>query len=870
VSKLYRFCRKIYRFYILSIKNLVKSCVPCIFELLFIILLKSLLILLILLFTFTLSAQSNKLPCDTCLQTKLKKEQAVKIQKLKAVKDSSLAKEKQKVKIQKKELTQKATAKKEATKQLISSKTDSTARANKKTQLKTKGNTVIAAEKGKINGVKTKANALAKKPTSIFKSIPRKNIFSFTGEVRSENYFTTAQNPMMRNEPMYSRLYIAPTISLLGLPFKANFFFTTENNNTYKSNFFTFKFDVNAYRQKAAADMQKQIDEAKKMDRMRDFDLQKNALETQRYENELKGLKDQIPDADALQKTLNEQAEAKSKAYIEYQKQQAQEKLKNATEEEKLKIEQKLKQQQDSIINHYKQQAGDSLLQARGKVTGKVDTAQLGKYLRMQQQVENLKLNKQKIEDLRQLDSAKILQKASTMRNPDDLRKLAKQQMPGNKFMQEVLSIDRFGIGIVNPQYSEFTLFAASVKGVDIGVNKDKWFYDITLGKTTQQFTGAFTATKPIYNRNIGVLRAGIGQPKGNHLSAEYLYAFDPKTEDKTKAMTKNGVLNISANVKVIKTIQLEANVAQSSYKEIFVEQKINSTSSSSMPQISNNLFNPSAYRAYQLKTIYTLNENIKIEASVKQTGAAFRTVGNPFLRRNFREEELKYEQQFYKKKIKFSGFYKEMRDNILEINKATNRLKGYGLKISTYFEKYPNLSLSYSPYQQGNNHPDSAYRTNNQFSVINAVLTYKKRYKTINWNGLVSYTRSAMQINQLATVAYKLINSVHTFQIGNRNTSIVNFMQNITAPFVDSLNSSSIQFTHNYLAKKGLILGLIGEQTAYKNGASKTGCGIQISSSLFKNFNLTFVSRYDHINKLWNLQNANVFTEKLVAIWRW
>lgn len=821
-----------------------------------------------LLSTYSLSAQSNKLPCDTCLQTKLKKEQAAQIQKLQAAKDSSLAQGKKQVKADSEYLLHKF----QNDKSKITTQTDSTARANKKAQIKGKGKDALAAEKGKLNGVKTKANGLAKKPATVFKTIPRKNLFALNGEIRSENYFTTAQNPVMRNEPMYSRLYIAPTVSLLGLPFKANFFLTTENNNTYKSNFFTFKFDVNAYRQKAAADMQKQIDEAKKIDRMRNFDLQKNALETQRYENELNQLKDQIPDADALQQTLREQAEAKSKAYIEQQKKAAEEKLKNATEEEKLKIEQQLKQQQDSIINHYKQQAGDSLLQVKSKITGKADTAQLGKYLRMQQQVENLKLNKQKIQDLRQLDSAKILQKASTMRNPDDLRKLAKQQMPGNKFLQEILSIDRFGIGIVNPQYSEFTLFAASVKGVDIGVNKDKWFYDITLGKTTQQFTGIFNTTKPIYDRNIGVVRAGIGQPKGNHLSAEYLYAFDPKTEDKTKAMTRNGVINISANVKLLKNTQVEANAAQSSYKETFAEQKITNTSTSSVSNANNNAitFNANAFRAFQLKATQTLNENAKIEGNIKQTGAAFRTVGNPFLRRNFREIEFKYEQQFWKKKIKFSGFYKEMRDNLVELNKATNRLKGYGLKLSTNFEKYPNLTLGYSPYQQGNNHPDSAYRTNNQFSVTNAVLTYKKRYKTINWHGLVSYTRSAMQINQLGTVAYKLINTVHTFQIGNRNTSIINCMQNITAPFVDSLNSTSVQFAHNYLAKKGLIIGVLGEQTQYKNGAFKTGGGLQASTSLFKNFNLTLVTRYDRINKLWNLENANVFTGKLVAVWRW
>jgi hypothetical protein len=210
------------------------------------------------------------------------------------------------------------------------------------------------------------------------------------------------------------------------------------------------------------------------------------------------------------------------------------------------------------------------------------------------------------------------------------------------------------------------------------------------------------------------------------------------------------------------------------------------------------------------------------------------------------------------------------MRDNLVELNAATNRLKGYGLKLSTAFEKYPNITASYSPYQQGNNHPDSAYRTNNQFSITTAMITYKKRFRTISWNGLANYTRSAMEINERGTVAYKMISTVHTLQIGQRHTSIISYMTNITAPFVDSLNSSSIQLSHNYLARKNLSAGFIGEYTTYKNGAFRGGGGLQITTALLKNFTLSLLTRYDRINKLWNLQNADVFTGRLIMAWKW
>ncbi|MDI1234544.1 MAG: hypothetical protein PSX81_09700 [bacterium] len=817
----------------------------------------------------------KKITCDTCIRTSLHVQQQKIESSIHSIKNESNALADSNAVKSKKKLTQ--VVKKEDTsfknsKAKITAKIDSTAR----NKYKAKGKEALKKELQPLSAAKTKANNQWTQAKKVLK-----HPFKLTGEIRSESFAATAQNPMLRNEPVYSRLYIAPTISFLGLPFKANFFLTTENNNTYKSNFFSFKFDANAMRQQAATKIQNEIDEAKKTDRLRQHDIQKNTLETQRYEDELNGMKSKIPDADALQKTLQQQAEEKSKAYLEQERQAAEEKLKNASEEEQLKIKQALKQKEDSIINHYKKEAGDSIMASKSKYGEKMDTsqmneyknkaaddtAQLGQYLRMLQKVEDLKAQKQKLNDLRQMDSTKILQKAGGVRNPDDLRKLAKEQLPGNAFLKTVLAVDRFGIGVVNPQYSEFTLYAASVKGLDIGINKDQWFYDLTIGKTTKQFTGPFTSTKPVYDRNIGVARIGYGELKSDHISAEYLYAFDAKSTDINTPQIRNGVLNLNAQFKLFKLTQIEANAAQSVYKESFTTLQTNYVSSTAK---TNDALSTNANKAYLLKATHTVSKNAKIEAQIKQTGAAFRTIGNPFLRRNFREFEIKHEQQFFKKKIKFSGFYKEMRDNLIELNKATNRLKGYGLKLSTAFEKFPNLMLSYSPYQQGNNHPDSIYRTNNQFSVTNAMITYKKRYKTIAWNGLVSYTRSAMEINDKGSVAYRLVSTVHTLQMGNRNTSIISYLSNVTAPFVDSLNSNSIQINHTYLATKKTNITLLSEQTKYKNGAYKMGGGMQITSTVFRNFTLSVLARYDKLHKLWHLEDANVFTGRVVMVWKW
>ena len=731
-------------------------------------------------------------------------------------------------------------------------------------KLKTSVSTQLIKQVSPIETNLSKSKSTLKAPIKKAKEalLNKKNI-SFSGEIKSDNYFTTAQNPLMRNELQYSRLYITPTITLLGLPFKGNVFLTTENNNTYRSDFFTFRFDANAYRQMAAKQMQNQINEAKKIDRQRALDLQKNQIESQRFENEYQQLKSNIPNSEQIQQALKQKAEEKTKAIIAQQEEIYKEKLKNATEEEIVKLENELQHQKDSILFHYQKQVNDSFLNSQDLKKDNIDSTQLAKLLKAQEKLEELKQKKQKLEQLRQSDSAQLMQKMDHVRNPDDLKQFANEQFKGNKWMKQILAVDRFGIGIVNPQYSESTIESISIKGLDIGVNQKNYFYDLTIGKTTQQFLGLFSNTSPEYNRNIGIIRFGIGELKKNHVGMEVMHAFDPQNKESILRPIKNTVYNLFAQQTLLKNSTIQGHFAQSNYRELknhLVKQETPSTYQ----------FKQSAFQSYKVKATHLIKENTKIEIYLQQTGIGFRTVGNPFLRKNFREIESKIEQKLFKNKLKLQANYKEMRDNLIEIGPSTNRIKGYGFKASSAFTKLPNFTLSYSPYQQGNNHPDSLFRTNNQFSITSAIITYKRRFKAVNWMSLLSYTRSAMELNNTRTVAYKMINSMQTFQIGNKNTFIIALMKNTTAPYVDTLNSSSCQLTHTLLISHKLSLSSVGEYTQFARSAFKAGMGLQVNSTLFKNFTIGISSRYDRINGIWNLQNANVFTGRLVASWKW
>ena len=739
---------------------------------------------------------------------------------------------------------------------------------SEKTKYKRSSNQKIEGVKSSINSIPKRAlTTIQNKQKSYFERFksklpPKENLFKFSLQLRSESFATNAQNPMQRNELMYSRLYVSPKFTVLGLPFTSNLFYTTESNNTYKNNYFAFRLDVNSLRQSAVEQMQKEIDELNKVDRLRQFEISAKSIESDKINQQMEVLKKQVPDYDNWQQTLKQEAERKVNEKLDAEKKALEEKLKTASEKEKEELMQAYGHKKDSMLLSVKSSINDSISAIRAKTGENLDTAKLNKLLALEKQYESLQKQKEKLELLRKADTTGMASKIAGIRNPKNIRDQMKSGMPNQGLLKSVLAVDRFGIGLTGAMYTDFTLSNMSLKGVDIGVSKKKYFWDATIGKTSKQFILPFSSSKIVYNRPTGALRFGIGSRSSDFLALTYFSAFDLNAIDSFAPNVNNSVLSIGGKLSLLKGMTVEGEWAQSQYKEQY-HYKVITTNTS-------NNISANGTMSYQLKAVQQSGKNTKFEIQTRQVGAAFRTIGNPFLRRNFRELETKVEQLFFKQKIKFSASYKEMRDNLNELNVTTNRIKGYGLKINTSFDKYPNLMLSYSPYIQGNNHPDSLYRTNNQFSITTATINYKKRYKIYNWVGLVNYTKSTMEIGEKGQVAYKNISTTHSIQVGQRHNMLLSFFRNITAPFVDSLNSNSVQISYNYLAKKGLSIGLQTDYLKYKNNAYKQGVGLVATSAILKNLSVSGIIRYDKIDGLWKLENKDVFTGKMVLVWRW
>src|SRR5690606_12119605 len=102
-------------------------------------------------------------------------------------------------------------------------------------------------------------------------------------------------------------------------------------------------------------------------------------------------------------------------------------------------------------------------------------------------------------------------------------------------------------------------------------------------------------------------------------------------------------------------------------------------------------------------------------------------------------------------------------------------------------------------------------------------------------------------------------------FQLGKRSTLSINLLQNTTKPFVDSLNSQSIQSSYMYLAARGKSIGMIGEFTRFKNQAYKRGIGVIGNLELLRRTVLSLMIRYDYVDGIWNLENEDIYSGRIV-----
>src|SRR5690606_7518184 len=259
---------------------------------------------------------------------------------------------------------------------------------------------------------KTRLNKkLGKKPR-----LP-KPTFGFNLKVRSESYATNAQNPLLRNELAYGRLYLTPTFRILGVPFSSNFFFTTESNNTYSNRFFAIRLDVNEMKRNIKESLEKEIAEARKLDRLRDVEMKKTSSELEKSKSELDKLKSTDADFNSYRDKLETKLKSERDEYLSNKRNELMKDSSNWTGIGRDRLEDRILFLKDSIERSNKGKLSDSLSKKNANLVT-MDSNSRKKYIELQQKLTELEDKYSEIQSLRVSDSILLSDKLNKEKDP--------------------------------------------------------------------------------------------------------------------------------------------------------------------------------------------------------------------------------------------------------------------------------------------------------------------------------------------------------------------------------------------------------------------------------------------------------------------
>lgn len=666
-----------------------------------------------------------------------------------------------------------------------------------------------------------------------------------------EGYHTNFQNPRVLSQPTYLRFNSNTSVTWAGLPFLIDAYYTTEKRTFYNSNHFSVRFDKETFIRNITQAWQKKLNDA---------NAQLNS-----HKSQLDGISKDKVSLDKQQLQLDQQKQN----------------LQNLYQEQFEQYKQKYKNKGDSMLNGYKgyedslqelynsgKDSGMKWLQyKKQKSTDSLNLARLAAdtqriHDRIEQGKEKykeLQAKKQSFDSLVTADTAIIGKYKRMVDNP---QAVAGTWLKENGFPSQLVfaaSLKDFQTGNVQPFIHNYSMAGIGFRGLNTGFEHNKWDVTVAGGKGIPMDILNYDRKNNHYDRLY--LATGITYSLNDKTSVLLFahHASDPKDEMTRlgKAALFNEVVGLNIKTSPFGYVDVDASAANSAYK-------ITNNNIRSVTYFGNSEISPAiaqkAHSAWDIKLSKKLSKNFELNGIYRYVGPMFKNLGNPYMRTNFLEYNAKVVGNFWKQQIKITSFYKTMQDNPLHLSEVTNKTQGYGLSFQTKFnnKQLPNFNFSISPYEQGNNHPDSLFRVNNRFSIITSGLSYRINKGFFKYSLLVYGTQSLMQFNDSIKARIRTVTINQDVSLGRYFT--MGFAGTImrTNPGVDSNQANIWQTRMGFSSKKGSLILLTTQWSQYQNGAFRKGAALNVSFRYGKHMRFTLRSGYDHYYRLWGLGDHN------------
>ena len=743
-------------------------------------------------------------------------------------------------------------------------KTDSTSRKEFTTSLKAKGTDKKDKWEQKAIDTKQTLKNKASYPfdsTAQFKEKVKASVGT-EGSIKSESYTTNYLLSTQPGNKTYTRLYGNSTVTMLTLPFTIDFYLTTEKNTLYNANSFSFNFDSDKFKQNLEDKAKKKIKE--KTD----------------AQNELKR---GIMGKESELNKLNKLADTKKKLLA-----QKQEEFKNMPEDKADEYKQKVDDYKDKSTPDKEklEKLGKDKVKNKGsEVTGKSE-----------RQKDSLQNEAKKIQDdIDALEQKIVLaQKAiGLLKHSDSIASNELKQLKDGinansskaflsknsgkvKGLDKVLAaIDKFDIGIFNANYTQNSLSGITVKGINTTWNGRNLFGNATIGNTYRDqiaFNG-FNTARPTFDRHLMATLLGYGNRKENNI---YIIGMGIKDKPKQQVGLNNSfnlIGGAGGQLKWGKFAIVKGEWLYSHYEK-------------NIPSIYNpetNIFindtqfyNPKVRKvsnmAFNVSSSIFPTKNIEVKTSWKWVGPGYRSLGSPYTRTNYDEKEVALKWKLFKGLLNLNGFYKVNKADPLNFREGSYTMSGYGLNARTNFKKLPNLFFNYSPFEQGNNSPDSLLKSNNKFSILTSGLSYRYTRKKVTLFSNAIFTRSHTEFRQLQNRIGNQYNFTfsQTVQYNKKISVTALYTLSKTNPSIDSLNNYRVSLNATYSPTRKLSAGIQYDGGFYQNGAfMQRGCTL-FNYTLKKSILLHLKYSVGKLEGLYGVGNQMIYEGMFGVEWRW
>lgn len=671
---------------------------------------------------------------------------------------------------------------------------------------------------------------------------------NFSGRASLEAFHTSFQNPRVLSQPAYLRLSTRQTLSMAGIPVGIEAFYSTEPQSVYACNFLRFYLDKDALR----SNMEKQKQAA----------LGKARNQADQVRSSIDGKKRQLSEWQSRTKQAEDELAAR-KAELQAQQAQWQQRYEISGITDTVGAMGELSM--PPIHPDYWQQRAMDSVKLRYLT---LDTQQLHQYLGdAQRKLSIYQQQLSKLDSMYQADTAKLGQLKRTYSHYSTNGSALATEAISSRAEKAMSGFTQLQVGSAQVLIHPYSLNGTSMRGLNVAYRFSRLEAEIAAGAIQSVGIMQFDRNRIPFNRGAGAFKLStdvMGLKTGffGHLIQDFA---KPAARAGNDAFY-NHVLGVFAegNLKSGTTVELRAATAGFRIESSRVRQVVYAASPSVRRAGLNN-------KAYRIRMEQQLGKGISAELLTQLAGAGFRNLGNPFMRSRFEEHSLKLKGALWSGRLQLAGFYKRFHDNPGKLEGVTNLNQGYGISLQTRFKKklLPNFSFSLSPYEQGNNHPDTLLRVNSRFNLMTAGISWRLQRRAFQYSMHGMGTSSAMSLSDTLTVAMQNLSIQQDLTLGRGFSMGLTSTFTRTSPGVDSTQSNTWQVRTAW-SGKGMQFMAQGHYAQFLNGAYRRGLSLIFGKAIGSNMRISLKTGYDQYYRLWGLGEQAAWTGMLRAEIRW